>query len=236
MPTKALLFDVFGTCVDWFGSVSAALSKVADELNPDARVSDFTLAWRQAYFDGMAEVRAGNMPWRKVDEIHREALDRLLIEYGLDQLTEQQRIQLNLIWHQLSPWPDVREGLARLRTHCYIATLSNGNLDLLMDLQRYGNLQWDTLFCSDLFQHFKPDPETYLGACRLMNLAPDQVMMVACHRSDLVAAASFGLRSAFVRRAAEFGGITPADNAEQGDFDYVAEDFIDLAQQLEQAA
>jgi 2-haloacid dehalogenase len=234
MSAKALLFDVFGTCVDWFGSVSSTLSKLADELNPDTDINAITLAWRQAYFDGMSEVRNGNQPWRRVDEIHREALDRLLLEHGLDQLSEPQRIQLNLVWHRLAPWPDTRKGLAMLRKQSYVATLSNGNLDLLMDLQRFGKLQWDNLFCSDLFQHFKPDPETYLGACRLMNLPPEQVMMVASHRSDLAAAESFGLRSAFVRRPTEFGNIIPADSAIQGDFDYVADDFIDLAQQLEQ--
>ncbi len=163
---RALLFDVFGTCVDWYGSVSRALAGTLGGTPEDTAIVDLTLAWRQAYFDGMAEVRAGRRHWRRVDEIHAEALDRLLPEYGFDLPDPRARSSLNRVWHALDPWPDCVEGLRRLRRRCVIATLSNGNLDLLIDLARHGGMGWDMLFCSDLFGHFKPDPETYLGAWR----------------------------------------------------------------------
>lgn len=237
MQPGALLFDVFGTCVDWYRSVAATLHSVQRSLSAvDADIPAMTLAWRQAYFDGMAEVKAGRKPWRRVDVIHREALDRLLVDYGMDALDERGRAQLNQVWHQLAPWPDSAEGLRRIRRHCRVATLSNGNLDLLIDLARHGDLTWDMLFCSDLFEHFKPDPETYLGACRLLDLAPERVMMVACHRSDLQAAASFGLKTAFVHRPREFGGNRAADEAVKGEFNLLASDFIDLADQIEALA
>ncbi len=236
MQVKALLFDVFGTCVDWYGSVSRELQRHATDIGCDADVAAMTLAWRQAYFDGMAEVRAGRAPWRKVDDIHREALDRLLGSHGMQALDEAARARLNRIWHHLQPWPDTRHGLHALRQDHYIATLSNGNLQLLIDLARFGELPWDTLFCSDLFKAFKPDTRTYLGACGLLDLRAQDVMMVACHRGDLQAAAACGLQTGFVHRPAEFGHHHTADIAQPGEFTLVANDFNDLAEQLEAAA
>jgi 2-haloacid dehalogenase len=236
MQVKALLFDVFGTCVDWFGSVSREIQRHAADIGCATDVAAMTLAWRQAYFDGMAEVRAGREPWRKVDDIHREALDRLLDEYGMDALDESARLRLNRVWHHLQPWPDTRQGLHALRQDHYIATLSNGNLELLIDLARFGELPWDMLFCSDLFKAFKPDTRTYLGACDMLDLQTQEVMMVACHRGDLQAAADCGLQTGFVHRAAEFGHHRVADVAQPGEFTRVAHDFNDLAEQLEAAA
>ena len=233
MSPRALLFDVFGTCVDWYGGVSRAVAAAfaADGLVADA--ASFTLAWRRAYFDGMAEVRAGRAPWRRIDSIHRDALDALIAENRLDALSAGDRERLARAWHALDPWPDVGEGLARVRAHRWVATLSNGNLDLLIDLARHGGLAWDALFCSDLFGCFKPDPRTYLGACRLMGLEPGQVMMVACHRSDLDAAARSGLRTVFVARPMEYGAKTQADCANEGEFDLVVAGFTELAARLE---
>jgi 2-haloacid dehalogenase len=232
---RALLFDVFGTTVDWFGSVSRKISEVSSSVQQSVDSAGLTLNWRRAYYSGMAKVISGKCAWHRVDQIHREALDELLPRYELDCIDSTQRDDLNQIWHCLDPWPDSRSGLTKLRQNHYVATLSNGNLDLLIDLARHGNLQWDTLFCSDLFQHFKPDAETYLGACRLLALQPAEVMMVACHRGDLDAAASYGLCTAFVTRTLEYGGHEKADHASASEYDYVATDFIDLARQLEAA-
>jgi len=233
---RALLFDVFGTCVDWYGSVTRALAGALGRPPEDAGVAALALAWRQAYFDGMAEVRVGRRPWRRVDEIHAEALERLMPEHGFALPDAAARARLNRCWHALDPWPDSVGGLRRLRHRHILATLSNGNLDLLIDLARHGGLAWDMLFCSDLFGCFKPDPQTYLGACRLLALEPGAVMMVACHRSDLQAAARHGLRTAFVARPLEYGGRQPADGAAAGDFDYVCTSFTELAECLKEAA
>ena len=201
----ALLFDVFGTTVNWFEAVSDAISETATSNNITIDAASMAVAWRQAYFDGMAETVNGNAPWRKVDEIHRTALDRLLDQYDKGLVDESTREQLNQVWHRLDAWPDSIRGLEQIRARHIVATLSNANLDLLIDLNRHTGLQWDCLFCSDLFGHFKPDAETYLGACRYLGLDPQQVMMVACHRKDVEAAKRHGLLTAFVQRSDEYG-------------------------------
>jgi 2-haloacid dehalogenase len=233
---QALLIDVFGTCVDWYSSVSQALAAALDQAPDNPQIANLTLAWRQAYSDGIADVREGRQPWRRVDEIHAKALTRLLPQTGFALPDQTALTQLNLVWHRLDPWPDTDEGLRRLRLHHTVATLSNGNLDLLIDLAEHGKMQWDKLFCSDLFNRYKPDPETYLGACRLLELPPEQVMMVACHRGDLHAAASHGLSTAFISRPAEYGGRRSADDASAEEFDLVCSSFTELADRLQEAA
>lgn len=232
----ALLFDVFGTTVDWFHPVSESIHEAASTLNIEVDAGLMAIEWRQAYFDGMAATIKGEAPWRKVDRIHRDALDELLMRYGMGMLDESERDRLNNAWHQLGVWPDTIRGLSLLRARYVVATLSNGNTDLLIDLNRHNQLQWDCLFCSDMFGHFKPDPETYLGACEYLNLPPESVMMVACHRKDVEAAKSNGLLTAFVDRPEEYGQQKQADTAEPGAFDVVATDFIHLASQLEAMA
>jgi 2-haloacid dehalogenase len=232
----ALLFDVFGTTVDWFQPVSQEIHEVASSLNIRMDSGHMAVEWRQAYFDGMAATINGETPWRKVDRIHRDALDQLLPRYGMDMLDGPARDRLTNTWHRLRVWPDTIRGLSQLRASYITATLSNGNFDLLIDLNRHNQLQWDCLFCSDMFGHFKPDPETYLGACDYLNLPPESVMMVACHSKDVEAAKSNGLLTAFVHRPEEYGQQKQADIAEPGAFDVVATDFIHLASQLEAMA
>lgn len=230
---QALLFDVFGTCVDWYSSVARELGALAlSQGRGDA--AGMTLAWRRAYYEGMAEVTAGRQPWRRVDRIHAEGLTRLLPEWGFELPEPAELAALNRVWHRLAPWPDTVQGLARLRPGHYVASLSNGNLDLLIDLSRHAGVTWDTLFCSDLFGQFKPHPETYLGACRLLGLTPQAVMMVACHRGDLQAAAAQGLRTAFVARPREYGGQAAAEQAGPGEFDLVCTSFTELADRMEE--
>lgn len=228
----ALLFDVLGTTVNWFQPVSNAITDMAVNYHLDVDADAIALEWRQAYFDGMANTISGAAAWRKVDDIHRAALDELLPKYGMSMVDETSRQQLNQAWHYLDTWSDSLDGLHQIRQQRIVATLSNGNLDLLIHLNRHNGLQWDCLFCSDLFAHFKPDPETYLGACNYLKLEPEQVMMVACHRKDVEAARQHGLLTAFVSRPDEYGNRKPADKADDGEFDILANDFIDLARQL----
>jgi 2-haloacid dehalogenase len=224
---RALVFDVFGTVVDWHGSVARELRQSGLPVDAD----DFARAWRAGYAPAMDEVRSGRLPWTNIDGLHRRVLDRLLAEHALA-LDEPARVHLNHAWHRLNPWPDVAPGLARLRALLPVATLSNGNLRLLLDLARHGGLVWDALFSAELFGHYKPDPEVYLGAARLLDLPPAAVTLVAAHPDDLRAAARCGLGTALVLRPDEqgLGRGLPAYAA--GEFDIVAPDFVALAEQL----
>lgn len=221
---RALVFDVFGTVVDWHGSVAREVRRHG--LPVDAE--DFARAWRAGYAPAMDEVRRGVLPWTPVDGLHRRILDRLLDEHAID-LPDDARADLNLAWHRLDPWPEVPAGLARLKAVMPVATLSNGNLRLLLDLARHGGLAWDALFSAELFGHYKPDPEVYLGACRLLDLPPDAVTLVAAHPSDLRAAARCGLGTAFVRRPDEMGAGRGTAPWEPGEFDVVVDGFDALA-------
>lgn len=223
-PPAALVFDVFGTVVDWHGSVARELRRAG--LPVDAE--DFARAWRAGYAPAMDEVRSGRLPWTTIDGLHRRILDRLLAERGLA-LDEAARADLNLAWHRLDPWPDVRPGLMRLKALGPLATLSNGNVRLLIDLARHGDLPFDAIFSAELFGHYKPDPEVYLGACRLLDLPPQLVTLVAAHPDDLRAAARCGLGTALVLRPDEQGVGRGLPAFEPGEFDRVADGFGSLA-------
>jgi 2-haloacid dehalogenase len=229
---RALCFDVFGTVVDWHGSIAAEVAGRGLPVDGGA----FGLAWRAGYAPAMQQVRSGELPWTNIDGLHRRILDAVLARFGLT-MDEQARAELNRVWHRLSPWPDAVAGLRRLKSRFTITTLSNGNLSLLVAMARHGGLPWDAVLSAELFGHYKPDPEVYLGAARLLDLAPEQVMMVACHPSDLRAAAACGLRTGYVRRPLERGPeLGPEGGLEPmtpGEFDVEADGFIDLASQLE---
>lgn len=205
---KALLFDVFGTVVDWRSGVAR---DVAHLLGPDIDAGAFADAWRAHYVPSMDRVRQGKRPWAGLDTLHRESLDELLVEFGMADLDEAVRNELVLAWHRLDPWPDSVAGLARLRERFVIATLSNGNVSLLVDMARYARLPWDTVLSAELFGHYKPDAEVYDGAAALLGAAPDETMMVAAHVEDLDAARGRGLRTAYVHRPGEKGpaGVPP---------------------------
>jgi 2-haloacid dehalogenase len=222
------VFDIFGTVVDWHGSVAREVRRIGLPVDAD----DFARAWRAGYAPAMDDVRQGRLPWTTIDGLHRRILDALLERHGLA-LSEPERAGLNGVWHRLDPWPEVPEALKRLKAAMPVATLSNGNLRLLLDLARHGGLAWDALFSAELFGHYKPDPEVYLGAARLLDLPPAEVTLVAAHPSDLRAAARFGLGTALVRRPLEYGAGHAAEDAGTADeFDTVAEDFTDLARQF----
>jgi 2-haloacid dehalogenase len=230
---QALLFDVFGTVVDWRGSIARALRRLlrAKGINKAIDAGAFADRWRAGYRPAMQRVRDGALPWTSLDALHRMILDELLPEFGL-RLNEGDRRELNLAWHRLAPWPDAVRGLTRLKRGHLIATLSNGNVRLLVDMAKHSRLPWDCVLSAELFGHYKPDPEVYLGAVALLGLAPREVMLVAAHKDDLAAARRCGLATAFVRRPLERGPKVVADIADDPRCTFNADDFVDLARQL----
>ncbi|MGZ4820960.1 MAG: haloacid dehalogenase type II [Terriglobales bacterium] len=229
---KALAFDVFGTVVDWRGSIIREGESWSRARGPKIEWAQFADRWRAAYRPSMDKVRQGKLPWTRLDDLHRRVLDELLVEFKLGALTEAEKDHWNRVWHRLAPWPDSVAGLARLKTKFVIATLSNGNVSLLVDMARHSGLPWDTVLSAELFRHYKPDPETYLGAAELLGCRPGEVAMVAAHADDLRAARACGLKTAFVHRPLEFGAAQPPAPVEGENFDVVAGDFIELAEKL----
>lgn len=229
---RALVFDVFGTVVDWRGSIVREGRKLARKKKLRVNWAAFADAWRAGYRPAMARVRSGALPWTTIDALHRMILDDLLRQFGIKGLSEADTDHLNRVWHRLQPWPEARRGLARLKRAFTLATLSNGNVALLVNMARHARLPWDCVLSAELFHHYKPDPEAYLGAARLLGLAPRELMLVAAHKDDLFAAKACGLRTAFVRRPLEFGPQVRVDLKPERAFDCNAEDFLDLATQL----
>jgi 2-haloacid dehalogenase len=234
MPKEpvAIVFDTFGTVVDWRGSLIAELTAFGKEcgINPDWAA--FVDAWRGAYQPSMERVRGGELPWTKLDGLHRMSLDRLIEDFGITGLSEEDRQHINLGWHRLKPWPDSVPGLTRLKRRFIIGPLSNGNVSLLTNMAKRAGLPWDMVFGSDLFGHYKPDPETYLGVCRLLDLEPGQVMMAAAHNYDLAAARKLGLMTAFFPRLKEYGPHQAQDSKAEQEWNIVAEDIEDMAGKL----
>jgi len=233
---KVLAFDVFGTVVDWYGSISREAAAAPVGL-PLATAQAFALAWRAGYRPAMQRVRSGELGWTRIDDLHRMILDDLLPRFGLEHLTESERVWLNLAWHRLRPWADSAPGLMALRKRFQVCTLSNGNLSLLADLARHGDLRWDLVLSAEVFRHYKPDPQTYLGVADVFGIKPSEVMLVAAHHDDLRAAARCGLRTAYIERPLEYGADGVArglkDVSRSPDTDFHAIDFLDLARQLE---
>lgn len=229
---KALSFDVFGTVVDWRGSIIGELTAFGKARGIEADWARFTDAWRGGYKPAMARVRKGDLPWMNIDQLHRLILDSLLAEYRMSELSDADKDHLNRVWHRLLPWPDSVQGLTRLKRKFIITTLSNGNVALLTHMAKHAGLPWDCIFSAELFHHYKPDPETYRGVTQLLGIRQEQLMMVAAHKDDLHAAREAGCKTAFVRRPLEFGPDHEPDLAPDPAFEIVADDFIDLARQL----
>ena len=237
MPVKpqprALVFDVFGTCVDWRSSIARegeALGRSLGAIGVDWLA--FADAWRAQYQPQMETVRSGQRPWTTLDVLHREALDMVLPAFGLGAMSAADRDELTRAWHRLDPWPDVVDGLTRLKTRYVIAPNSNGNIALLVNMAKRAGLPWDVILGAEIAHAYKPRPEVYLGCAEALGLAPSAVMMVAAHNSDLIAAAECGLQTAFVPRPTEHGPGQTSDLAPEREFDVVATDFINLANQL----
>jgi 2-haloacid dehalogenase len=225
---RALAFDVFGTVVDWRGGIAREVAAVAATKGIALDAAAFADAWRDGYQPAMQRVRVGELPWQRIDALHRLILDALLPRFGLDGLSEPERDHLNRAWHRLDPWPDALEGLARLKRRFIITPLSNGNFCLLTNMAKRAGLPWDCVISAELFRHYKPDRETYLGAADLLGVAPADLMLVACHPSDLRAAKAAGLRTGYVARPLENGPGGPIAGCDPAEFDAVADDFVDL--------
>ncbi|MFL5281768.1 MAG: haloacid dehalogenase type II [Rhodopila sp.] len=231
-PPVAIVFDTFGTVVDWRTSLIEDLTAHGAARGVTADWAALVDAWRAAYQPSMQRVRTGEQPWTTLDNLHRATLDRLVAEFGIKGLSEDDLVHINLGWHRLKPWPDAVPGLTRLKSRFIIGPLSNGNVALLLNMAKFSGIPWDMIFGSDLFGRFKPDPETYLGVARLLNLRPDQVMMGAAHNGDLAAARGCGLQTAFFPRPGEYGPKQDRDTKAEQDWDIVAADIQDMAAQL----
>jgi 2-haloacid dehalogenase len=229
---EALLFDVFGTVVDWRSSLIRQLGDFGRANRLTADWTSLADDWRAQYEPAMKKVRDGQRPWISLERLHRESLDGLLPRYGLTALHDLQRQELVRGWHFLDPWPDSVAGLIRLKRKYIIGTLSNGGVRLLADLARHAGLPWDVILSSDLFRHYKPDPSVYLGAAELLDTSPTNIMLVAAHNYDLAAARQHGFKTAFVARPTEYGPRQSRDFQAESDWGVVAKDLEDLAGML----
>lgn len=229
---KALVFDTFGTVVDWRTSVTREVEALAKRKGLTVDGASFADSWRAGYGPGMNRVRSGELPWTRLDDLHRMTLDRILIDFGIVGLTEAETDALNRAWHRLQPWPDAVGGLTRLKKRFIIAPLSNGNISLMTDLAKHSGLPWDCILGAELVRHYKPDREVYQSAADILDLKPAEVMMVAAHLYDLRAAKDVGLRTAFVARPLEYGPNGKPDLNPDSSVDIAAQDFNDLASQL----
>jgi 2-haloacid dehalogenase len=232
VSVRALVFDVFGTVVDWRSSVAEEVRALGRRLGHGVNGEAFADAWRAGYRPAMDRVRSGAAPWTTLDRLHRQILDRVLGEFGLGGLPEAEVEALNRVWHRLRPWPDAVAGLTRLRRHYTIAPLSNGNVALITAMAKHAGLPWDCVLGAELVRHYKPDPEVYRGAAEFLDRAPESILMVAAHLSDLRAAAACGLKTAFVTRPLEFGPNGRPDLKPDFPVDVFATDFHHLAAQL----
>ena len=229
---EVLAFDVFGTVVDWRSSVIAEGEQLGKAKGLNIDWTAFADAWRAIYRPYMDRVGTGNLPWTKLDDLHRQMLEETLVNFRIDSLNEEEKAHFNRVWHRLKPWPDSVSGLQRLKSRFVVTTLSNGNIALLTNMAKHAGLPWDCILSAENIRRYKPDPEVYLLVPQLFDLKPEQVMMVAAHEHDLQSAHKHGLRTAFVHRPLERGPGKAAEIPPAGRYDVTANDFLDLAQQL----
>ena len=229
---KAMVFDVFGSVVDWRGSIIRDLTRWGERNGVHADWALLADKWRGLYQPQMERVRTGARPWTILDVLHRESLDQLLPEFGLGHLTESQRDHVNRVWHRLDAWPDSIAGLGRLKSRYIIGPLSNGNVALLTHMAKYAGLPWDAILSTELYRAYKPQPAAYLGVANILGLQPAEVMLCAAHNNDLGAARAAGLKTAFWPRPNEHGPGQTGDLAASESWDIVALDIRDLATQM----
>ncbi|MEP7308346.1 MAG: haloacid dehalogenase type II [Acidobacteriota bacterium] len=229
---KALVFDTFGTVVDWRTAVTREVEALAKRKGVTVDGAKFAEAWRAGYAPSMDRVRSGELPWTKLDVLHRMILETIVGNFGLAGLSEAEKNTLNRVWHRLTPWPDAVGGLTRLKKKFIVAPLSNGNISLMTDLAKYAGLPWDCILGAELARHYKPDREVYQSAADFLDLKPGEIMMVAAHLGDLHAAKGVGLPTAFVARPLEYGPNGKPDLTADSAVDLAAKDFNDLASQL----
>jgi 2-haloacid dehalogenase len=232
MSPQALAFDVFGTVVDWRSSVIRELEEFGRRRGLQQDWPRFADDWRSGYAPAMDRVRRGDLPWTRIDDLHRMVLEELLQTAGIASVVDKDIDHLNKAWHRLDPWPDSVSGLTRLKEKFIITTLSNGNLSLLTNMAKRAGLPWDCVISAELFHHYKPDREAYLGCADLLDVPAEALMLVAAHPGDLRHARDAGLMTAYVARPLEFGPGREAPPIEPGEFDVAATDFVDFAEQL----
>lgn len=231
---EALVFDVFGTVVDWRSGIVRALTPFLASHGVTCEPAAFADAWRALYSPAMEEVRSGRRQFVTLDVLHRENLVKLLDQIGVDASSFEATVldKLNLAWHALDPWPDVVEGLSSMKERFIIAPLSNGNIRLMLDIAKRNALPWDAILGAEITQAYKPDPKAYLRTVDTLMLRPEQVCLVAAHNDDLSAAQECGFRTAFVPRTTEYGPHQTQDLSPTGEWDFVVNDFIDLSMKL----
>ena len=234
VDVQALVFDVFGTVVDWRSGVARESAPFLARYAPRADPAAFADAWRRRYQPAMEEIRSGRRPFARLDVLHRENLEAVLPEFGIEptSVPPSELDALNFAWHRLDPWPDTVPGLTRLKRGFMIAPLSNGNIRLMLDMAKRAALPWDAILGAELAQAYKPSPEAYLRTAEALMLKPEQVCLAAAHNGDLAAARGCGLRTAFIPRPTEHGPGQTIDLRPEEDWNIVASDLADLADQL----
>jgi 2-haloacid dehalogenase len=225
---RVLAFDVFGTVVDWHGSVMREVKRMNLDVDPDA----FALGWRAGYMPAMQRVASGELGWTLIDDLHRMILDDLLVKFKVHHLTEEEKRHLNKVWHRLDAWPDSVAGIARLKSRYTVCTLSNGNIGLLANMAKHAGLPWDCILSAEVFRKYKPDPATYLGVAQVFDIDPRQVLMVAAHQDDLAHARASGLQTAYIERPTEYGPSQAKDVSPNGANTLHAKNLIELASLL----
>ncbi|MGB7286138.1 MAG: haloacid dehalogenase type II [Salaquimonas sp.] len=233
LKPKALIFDVFGSLVDWRTGVGNYCQTVFEEKSIKQDPLEFADFWRAEYQPAMNKIRSGNRGYIPLDILHRENLNVILDHTGhASQFSEVERISLNHAWEHLPPWPDVLEGLSRIRKKALIAPCSNGSIALMLRLARYAHFNWDAILGADIAKDYKPKPDVYLASCAALGLEPKEVMMVAAHNNDLEAARDSGLMTAFFPRPTEYGDSQTEDLEASENWDIVAENLVDLANKI----
>lgn len=228
---QVLSFDVFGTVVDWRSSIIAEGEQLGKAKGIAVDWAAFADAWRAAYHPSLDRVRSGELPWTKLDVLHRMSLEEILKQFKIEGLSEREKNHFNRTWHRLKPWPDSVAGLQRLKNRFVITTLSNGNISLLTNMAKHAGLPWDCILSAENVRHYKTDPEVYQLVPDLFDVEPERVMLVAAHEHDLQAAQKHGLRTAHVHRPLEHGPGKASSVPPAGKYDFSAKDFLDLADQ-----
>ena len=229
---KALVFDVFGTVVDWRTSIASEAKQCLSKKGYELDWVLFADSWRAKYQPAMEKVRTGGRGFVRLDILHMENLIEVLKDFDIKSVTETELNYLNRAWHRLLPWSDSVPGLLRLKKKFIIGTMSNGNVALMVNMAKNGGLPWDVILGAEPAQAYKPEPETYLTGVDWLNLKPSEVLMCAAHNADLVAAGAQGLKTAFIARPTEYGPNQKHDFEAEHDFDYISENMLDLADKL----
>ena len=238
LEVKALLFDVFGTVVDWRTGIAIEVQMIAKKYNVELNADDFADAWRAEYQPAMEQIRSGKRSFTILDILHLENLKKIAPRFNLNNLSNEDLNFLVSAWHRLPGWPDSSQGLNKLKKKFILATQSNGNIALMVNMAKYSNLSWDVILGAEVLGHYKPEPEAYIKACKALNLKPSECLMVAAHDDDLKAASLQGMKTAYVHRPFEYGKDKLFDIAEVNDYkgnrnwDIMSKDFNDLAFKL----